>query len=267
MESGSQVVGFDPYVSYFRIPAGGYFPMLGRALINGGVGGGTAGFASMLNQSASFSQNTYGEFAYAIHGPNPSNAGTDGSGYFIPANINGLSYAISGVNLNVYNGKVELFPAVASTNARFSGNSNNPRDSGYKGVSSLFKWKGTHTAVGLTQPYTLTGYTLSVASPTARDWLCVSDTVFPWFGVIPSGTTENNEAMEAVSSSVHFSTSSNWFSGSMVFAVDDSAYLTTTVLGSTGSFLFRGRVGATYVYNVGTPPAGAVDVVIIKFGN
>jgi hypothetical protein len=53
----------------------------------------------------------------------------------------------------------------------------------------------------------------------------------------------------------------------MLYGVDDSAFMTTTVVGSTGSILYRGRVGANYVYNVGTPPAGAVDVVIVKIGN
>jgi len=270
MEPSSRVTGFDPYITYFRIPGGGYFPMIARALLNGGPGDGTSGFSSMLNQTASFSQNTYGPFSYSNLAGNPGNIGTNGIGYQIPGGIDQSSYAISGVNLNPYNGKIELFPAIAATEGRWASNLSCPRDSGYKGVSSLFMWKGTNkpsSDVALQHGYSLTGYTLSVSSSSSLDWLVLSDSVFPWFGITPSGTTENASAMLGISASLLYATSSNWFSGTMLYGVDDSAFMTTTVVGSTGSILYRGRVGANYVYNVGTPPAGAVDVVIVKIGN
>lgn len=258
MESGSYASEFiqDPYVTYCRARSGGAIEILtAQGITQGGQAQGTAGYASLNNLSASFTEHTYGEFGYNLMAVNPRNGSTAGTGYMIPANAQGTSYQMSGVNSNIYNGSIELFAMPALTDGRFSENSNAGREGGYKGYSQLMRLKGTNRAI--------TGDTLSVAKDGQKDWLAIGDIVFPWFGMVPSGASTDYRAMEAITTTQVMTTHTNWFSGSALFALDDVAFLTTTGGGSETPILFRGRSGGAYVYNFNTPPTGATDIVTI----
>lgn len=258
VESGSKAIGLDDYVAYCRIAGGGYSPMTPRAFANGA--GQTAGFGAMINQTASFAQNTYGEISYGIQGVNAANAGTNGIGYQIPPGRDSslTSYAISGVNGNVYNGNMtEMFPAYVIVKGRWDGNSSQPRESGYKGISSLFKWPGT---LGYNGSDFVAGDTFSLLSSASRDYMLAGGVLVPWVGgVQPSGSSNNYRIMEG-HTLTQAQASSSWFDGGIVFANTEESFFYV----DNGPWsLFRGFRDGGYVYTSGVPPISASDIALI----
>jgi hypothetical protein len=266
MESGSYSELLpDPYVIYCRFwnGSGTYKPFNINGLVQGDSSAGTAGWGMMNNLTASFTQNCYDTVGYSLQAPIPGNGATDGLGFTIPGSSNEIGnnqgYVMSGTNTNVYDGKIELFPLVCATNnGRFYNSSN--RDSAYRGVSSLLRLKGPG--------FVRLGSTISTVSG-AKNWIAFGDCAVPWFGLPISGA---QTGIDYLGKEAHLTTqfttgSQNWFAGRSEWVLDDANFMTTIVQGgSTGSILYRGTLGGQYVYNMGTPPVGASNIVIIKIG-
>jgi hypothetical protein len=263
MESGSySELMQDPYVVYCHLwnGSGTYKPFNINGLIQGDSSAGTAAWAMMTNLSASFAQNCYDTVGYSMQAPAPGNGGTDGLGFTIPGSSNEIGnnqgYVMSGTNTSVYDGTVELFPFICATNnGRFYNSSN--RDSGYRGVSCLMRLKPP--------AFVRLGSTISTVSG-AKNWIAFGDCALPWFGLPVSGAQTGVDYLgkEAHLTTQYTTGSGDWFTGRSEWMLDDVNFMTLVQGTSTGSILYRGTIGGTYVYNVGTPPVGASNIVVIK---